>query len=101
MRLLDHQMFAGADRGQRRFQVQRRGRGDAHRIQPRLPQQFIEIIAGETDAVFPREALGGAAAATDDADQFAAVGPGHGARMEIGDGARADEAETQLPVVHG
>ena len=40
-----------------------------------------------------REGLGGAAAAADHADQPAAARRGHGARVEVRDGARADETE--------
>jgi hypothetical protein len=44
-RLLDHQVLAGADRRQRRLQVQRRRRGDAHRIEARLLQQRCTFSA--------------------------------------------------------
>ena len=94
-RLLDHQVFAGADRRQRRHEMQRRRRGDAHRVEPGLRQQLIHVIRRETDAVLGREFLGGGARAADDADQPAAAGGGHGARVEMRDRARADETETQ------
>ncbi len=92
-RLLDHEMFAGADRRERGHQVQRRRRGDAHRIEPGLREQLIHVVRREAHAVLRRELLGGGARAADDPDQAAAVGSRHGARVEMRDGACADESE--------
>ena len=43
-RLFDHQVLAGADGRERGLQVQRRRRGDAHRIEARLFQQFVQVV---------------------------------------------------------
>ena len=47
-RLLDHQMFAGTDRRERGHEMQRRRRGDAHRVEPGLREQLIDVVRDET-----------------------------------------------------
>ena len=94
-RLLDHQVFAGADRRERGHEMQRRRRGDAHRIEAGLREQLGHVVRREADAVLGGELLRGGARAADHSHEPAAARGRDRARVEMRDGARADETETQ------
>jgi hypothetical protein len=93
-RLLDHQMFARADRGKRRFEMQRRRRGDADGIESGLLQQRVHVIGGEANAMFARELLGRAARSARHPHQPSALRGRDPTRMKMRDGAGADEPES-------
>ena len=96
-RLLDHEVFAGADRRERRLEVQRRRGGDAHRIEPGLRRAVHACRPWRNRCrARARTSRRWRARRLTTPDQPAAARSGHGARMEMRNGARADESETQL-----
>jgi hypothetical protein len=92
-RLLDHEVFAGPDGRKRGLQVQRRWRGDTHRVQPGLREQRVHIVRSVRHAVLGGERFRGSARAAHHTHQAPTTCGRDGTRMKMRDGAGADETE--------